>query len=176
MDEQWKDIKGYEGLYRISDKGTVKSITFRKCVHGIRTQTPAEVIMKPFDNGKGYQTITLTKDGKNKNHYIHRLVAEAFKQNPECLPEVNHKDYDKSNNCADNLEWCTRRENILHSACNMSVQHNQIGKSGLRYITIDKKGKFRVCIKKANIDRRFSSENDAIEFRNEVLHEIGYTI
>ena len=67
--------------------------------------------MKQSLHTKGYKTVCLTKDGKSKTHFVHRIVAEAFIDNPDNLPMVNHKDEDKTNNFAENLEWCTASYN-----------------------------------------------------------------
>lgn len=71
--------------------------------------------LSPVDNGKGYFILNINVDGKRKCKAIHRLIAEAFIPNPENLPEVNHKDSDRRNNCISNLEWVTHGQNIKHS-------------------------------------------------------------
>ena len=105
--EIWKDIEGYEGKYMVSNLGRVKSLNYRR--------TGKEKIMKGYDNGYGYLRVLLHKDGKVKNCRIHRLVAQAFLENPQNLPEVNHKDEDKTNNRVDNLEWCSRQYNNTYN-------------------------------------------------------------
>lgn len=100
MEENFKDIAGYEGLYQISNLGNVRSLKFGK-----------ERILKTGDI-KGYLVVGLCKEGVQKNHLVHRLVAEAFIDNPNNLPEVNHKDEDKTNNHVTNLEWCDNIYNI----------------------------------------------------------------
>lgn len=102
--ESWKDIAGYEGLYRISDLGRVKSI--RKIHHKI---------MNPCPNTWGYFRVTLRKDGTSYTLTIHKAVTDAFLPKFAEKKEVNHKDGDKSNNRLDNLERVTRKENIQHS-------------------------------------------------------------
>ncbi len=97
MQEEWKQIKGYEGLYEVSNLGRIRNA--------------AGHIMKPQDETGGYFAIGLTKNKKFSRHRIHRLVAEAFVPNPDSLPIVNHKDEDRKNNRADNLEWCTSQYN-----------------------------------------------------------------
>lgn len=67
------------------------------------------------DNGNGYKQVQIMRNAKRYTKYVHRLVAECFIENPDCLPEVNHKDGDKSNNTASNLEWCSRSQNLLHA-------------------------------------------------------------
>ena len=97
MIEELKDIKDYEGEYAITRDGRVWSYKSNK-------------FLKPKLVG-GYHQVNLYKDKKRKNYFIHRLVAEAFIPNPKGLPQVNHKDEDKSNNCVENLEWCDAKYN-----------------------------------------------------------------
>lgn len=107
MQEIWKDIKGYEGKYQVSNYGRVKSLNYRN--------TGKEQLMKPTLQTNGYLYFSLCKP--NKKFLIHRLVAEAFIPNPNNLPCVNHKDEDKTNNHVDNLEWCTHLYNINYGTC-----------------------------------------------------------
>ena len=117
MEEIWKDIKGYEGLYQVSNLGRVKSLKFGK-----------ERILKPGRKKIGYLIVLLyDNNGICKWFRIHRLVAEAFIPNPNNLPEVNHKDEDKSNNRVSNLEWCTRQYNNEYSK---AIPVNQYTLSG----------------------------------------------
>ena len=102
--ETWKAIAGYEGLYEISDQGRVKSLWYGK-----------EKIMKPQKGAPGYLQVGLCKDGHRKYLLVHRLVAEAFIQNPNNLDTVNHKDEVKTNNVASNLEWMSMKDNINYS-------------------------------------------------------------
>lgn len=99
QEEIWKDVVGYEGLYQVSNLGRVRSLGFDKWHKG-------KIIKGCFDGKKKYLFVSLHKEGKSKGFNIHRLVATAFIPNPNNLPQVNHKDEDKTNNCADNLEWC----------------------------------------------------------------------
>lgn len=175
--EKWKDIKGYEGLYQVSDCGRIKSITFRRCVHGIMTVSSAEKLLTPFDNGCGYLMIGLTKGQKRQNFYVHRLVATAFLDNNSKFPVVNHKDFNRKNNKVENLEWCTQKYNTIHATPRFKKQHNCRTNTGERYITKRKnRNLYRVCISKAGIDKSFNSKEKAIAYRDEVLCEIGYTI
>ena len=107
MDEIWKDISGYEGLYQVSNLGRVKS--FRESA---KFRKPEELILKPSLINSGYHVVTLySKDRKKHKFQVHRLVAEAFIANSKNLPCVNHKDENKINNQCDNLEWCTYQYN-----------------------------------------------------------------
>jgi hypothetical protein len=114
MEEIWKDIEGYEGIYQVSNLGRARSLD-RTIISGAYNSPMFKkgTILKPQPKGYiGYVGLSLSKDGKRENVYIHRLVAKAFIPNPDNLPEVNHKDENKKNNRADNLEWVTTQENI----------------------------------------------------------------
>jgi hypothetical protein len=99
--ENWRDIRGYEGLYQVSNEGRVKSLKWGK-----------EKILKAAKNNMGYLYVVLWKDGKQAHKLVHRLVAEVFIPNPNHYKEVNHKDECKTMNCVENLEWCDRKYNI----------------------------------------------------------------
>lgn len=107
MKEIWKDIKGYERLYEISNKGNVKSLNKKIQRSNDRIQTFKERKLKPGLSKNGYLTVQLFKNKKGKTKYIHKLVAEAFIPNLDNYPIINHKDENKQNNYVDNLEWCT---------------------------------------------------------------------
>ena len=110
MEEVWKPITGYEGLYEVSSLGRIKSLNYN--------HTGKEKILKICKDGRGYLCANLCKDGKAKNHAIHRLVAKAFLPNPDNLPQVNHKDENKENNKVENLEWCSRSYNCSYGTRN----------------------------------------------------------
>jgi len=111
--EIWKDVPGYEGLYQISTFGRVKSLPRIKRTKA--WQITSERILKPRVSGKEYLSVVLfDKKHEKKQWKVHRLVAIAFLPNPEELLEVNHKDENKGNNRADNLEWCTRSYNVKY--------------------------------------------------------------
>lgn len=120
--EIWKDIKGFEGLYQISNMGNVKSLSRIKR-NGRGYRTVPERILKPVDDSHGYLKVNLYKDGKRKTHKVHRLVAQAFCENQMGYNEVNHIDEDKTNNCAKNLEYCSRSYN-----CNYGTRNEKISK------------------------------------------------
>ena len=94
--EKWKDVSGYEGLYQVSNEGMVKSFKKGK-----------EKMLKLYKDKYGYYAVKLSKDGKHKFYYVHRLVAQEFVYNDNLFfNQINHKDEVKTNNKADNLEWC----------------------------------------------------------------------
>lgn len=99
----WKDIKGYKGKYQVSNTGKVRSMNYRNTGKG--------KLMKLGIRNAGYLQLGLYKDGKYKYYLVHRLVAEAFIPNPNNLPQVNHIDENKTNNCVWNLEWCNAKYN-----------------------------------------------------------------
>lgn len=113
MKEIWKNIPGYEGLYMVSNLGRVKSLPRYQDNHG-KPQFREGAIKPQYDNGKGYLAVNLYKNGKGSFRYVHILVATAFIPNPKSLPQVNHKDENKANNCVNNLEWCSALYNLTY--------------------------------------------------------------
>lgn len=112
MNEEWKPIEGYEGLYEVSNLGRVRSVERMVCGKGKCQRVWKSRVLKPRSNTTGYQQVSLTKDGKATIYLLHRLVAIAFIPNPYNLAIVNHKDENPLNNNADNLEWCTQLYNV----------------------------------------------------------------
>ena len=108
--EYWRPVLGYEGLYEVSNWGRVKSLPRNGTVKYAR-------ILKPDTDKDGYLYVVLSKNNKQKLFKIHRLVAEAFIPNPNNLPMINHKDENKQNNNAENLEWCDNKYNINYGSC-----------------------------------------------------------
>ena len=163
MNEIWKDIEGYEGIYQVSNFGVVKSlgryVENSGTINGL--YHVKEKFLIPTANKKrhDYFTIMLCKNGKQKRVRLNRLVAQAFIPNPDNKPEVNHIDGEKSNNRADNLEWVTSKENKEHAWANnlCSAEHrkapikcNETGicyesvASASKLIPCDRRGIFRV--------------------------------
>lgn len=116
MQEIWKPIKGFEGYYEVSNLGRIKSLpkTIYRIVKAV--VTPIEVgeyIMHP--HAAPYQMVTLRANGKSVIRSVHRIVAETFIPNPDNLPQVNHINEIKTDNRAENLEWCTQSYNLRYS-------------------------------------------------------------
>lgn len=112
MEETWKDIEEYEGLYQVSNMGRVKSVR-------------RNIILRPSIRN-GYKRVTLYTNNIPKRYSIHRLVAMAFIPNPDNLPQVNHKDENRTNNCISNLEWCTQEYNINYGTGNKRRAQKQL--------------------------------------------------
>ena len=122
--EEWRDVVGYEGLYQVSDQGRVKSLE-RKVPKWDGERTVKERILKPAPTKYGYLQFNLYAGGKQKALTVHRLVCEAFHENPDNKQEVNHINENKTDNRACNLEWCTRTENCNHGSRNERVAKAQ---------------------------------------------------
>ena len=110
MQEIWKDIEGYEGLYQVSNLGKIKSIQYLNRVNN--KSYPRNKILKIIINEKGYLKVDLYKLKKKKRFRIHRLIAQAFIPNPNNFPEINHINGNKQDNSINNLEWCTHSYNM----------------------------------------------------------------
>lgn len=118
--EEWRDIKGFEGYYQVSNLGRVRSLDYWYEHIGrgyvLHWELHKGRIMKMQKN-KGYNIVKLAKNSKQVTRQVHRLVAEAFIPNPDNLRVVNHKDENPANNNVDNLEWCTQNYNIHYGGC-----------------------------------------------------------
>ena len=121
--ELWATIKGFEGLYEVSNMGNVRSLKYGKIK-----------ILKLAKNKFGYYYVILSKNGKTKHFTVHRLVANAFIENPNNYPQINHKDENKTNNKVENLEWCNNQYNKRYSN---SKQVMGISENGRKTILLD---------------------------------------
>lgn len=178
MQEIWKPIKNLEGLYEVSNFGNVRSVDRvieQENSHGtgiMKRKLKGEMI-HPFDNGHGYLVVNLPNGCKRKNHYVHRLVADAFLGEPLKGQVINHKDYNTRNNDVRNLEWCTQKENVAHSIEHYRKRKNaDRTNTGHRYIyyctTTRYKKKYRVVVDRKEIGR-YETLEEAIEVRNRAM-------
>lgn len=113
--EYWKPIFNYEGLYEVSNLGRVRSLNYS------HTGKPQVLKTGYCGRNRAYKSVILYKEGKRETKTIHRLVAQAFIPNSLNLPEVNHKDENTLNNCAENLEWCDKPYNMNYGTRNKRV-------------------------------------------------------
>jgi hypothetical protein len=118
--EIWKDVKGYEGLYQVSNTGRLKRVAHERAD---KKHMLKERIARLSVDKDGYFYVKLRKDGAKRQLFIHRLVAEAFLDNPKSLPAINHKDGIKQNNTVENLEFCTFSYNTQHAYKNGLIKH-----------------------------------------------------
>ena len=117
MQEIWKDIEEYEGIYKVSNEGNVMRLETKIDAPYMKDsgyRTIKQTILKPQKRGK-YKCVRLSKDGKVKQYNVHRLVAAAFIPNPNNYPLVMHMDNDRHNNSVNNLQWGTTQMNAIHS-------------------------------------------------------------
>lgn len=120
--EAWRPVKGYEGLYEVSDCGRVRSLDryvefqYPGCPESRKLSRGR--ILSPGKTSHGYRSVALYSAEEKRHHRVNRLVAAAFIPNPEGKSEVNHKDCDKANDYVSNLEWCTHSENAMHAVAN----------------------------------------------------------
>lgn len=153
MEEIWKDIEGYEGLYQVSSLGRVKSlerIIKSKSALGkiFICRRQKEKILDCFKSG-GYLLVGLNKQNKQKMIYLHRIVCLSFLENPENKPCINHKNGIKTDNRVDNLEWCTYKENMSHA-----INNNLAGQLG------EKNGHSKLTKRKVrDIRKKYKSGN-----------------
>lgn len=122
--EEWRDISGYEGLYKVSNLGNVKSIDRWVSSKCNSKKFMKSKMLKQMINSRGYSMVGLSKEGKERRWFVHILVAKAFIPNPNNLPQINHiKEDEKTNNCVENLEWCDCKYN-----CNYGTRNQKVGK------------------------------------------------
>lgn len=113
---EWRPVKGYEGYYEVSENGDVRSVDREYYVESINQNRKKKgVVLKQQTSNTGYKTAHLSKDGDAKVCLVHRIVANAFLDNHDNLPQVNHKDGNRLNNRVDNLEWCSASYNSKYN-------------------------------------------------------------
>ena len=180
MEEIWKDIKGYEGLYMINNLGIIKSLPRNGTIS-------SERILNQYYDKYGYKYVALHNKGIKK-YKVHRLVAEAFIPNPNNLPQVNHKNYIRDDNKITNLEWCDNKYNAEYSKiCHKKLTTKSISEisnanTGEFYIYKRKrKGKngnsyyvYRVIIGHIEYASSIKTLEEAIAFRDLKIEELNY--
>jgi len=128
----------------------------------------SKMVLKNWNSGVGYKSVSLSKDGIIYKKTIHRLVAEHFIDNPENKSYVDHIDRDKTNNMYWNLRWATNSENVRNTTA------RKTNKLGEKYISFVKsRNRFNIRISTHNIVKEFKTIEEAIEYRNEIAKELG---
>lgn len=131
--EVWKPIKGYEGLYEVSNKGNVRSLD-RHVMCGKQYCLLKGKPIKPYYTPMGYLMVSLSKN----KYYLHRLIAEAFIPNPNNLPCIDHINTVRDDNRLENLRWCTKKENANNP---LTREHLTCRKTNKPVYYIDEQGK-----------------------------------
>jgi hypothetical protein len=122
-----RDVVGYEGLYLVTSDGFIISLPREHNNYKGDCYVTKAKVLKNHETTDGYLRAALTKNGKTKLTFVHRIVAEAFLENPNSYPEVNHKDENPKNNNVENLEWCTKQYNIDYSKSKRVAQYTEDG-------------------------------------------------
>lgn len=169
--EIWKDVKGYEGRYKVSNLGNVKSLASY-------TTRKTDYIMKGWINNKGYKKVLLSVEADIKVWSVHRIVAISFLENPLNLPQVNHIDEDKNNNHYSNLEWCTCKYNNNHGTRTLraTASNNIRKRSCIPVLKLDIDGnllKRYESKKEALLDLGINQEHLRILLTEEFNHNLG---
>lgn len=128
---KWKEIKGWEGRYDVSNNGEIRS-----WYYGLKRLSEPRLLKIKTDKD-GYRVITLHHGDIKKTYIVHRLVAIAFLPNPQKLPQINHIDGDKNNNSVDNLEWCSSQKNMRHAFDSGLISKENISKGQKRRYSRD---------------------------------------
>lgn len=169
--EIWKDIKGFENLYQVSNLGRVKSLPKIHNCYEFKNYLTKEKFLKGYPNSKGYLRVYLKRDKKEHKKFIHRLVAESFLENPFNKKEVNHIDHNILNNKITNLEWVSHQENMQWAWENGRLNHIvEIGKTSYRkgLAKAQEKVKRKVCKldNKGNIIKVYNTMTEAWKENN----------
>lgn len=117
----WKEIPNYEGIYEVSDKGEIRSVTRTVNHNNGVVRVLRSYILKQTTKKEGYKSCCLSKNNKKSSFYVHRIVAKCFINNPENKSCVNHKNGIKTDNYVSNLEWCSYSENETHKANELCI-------------------------------------------------------
>lgn len=158
-EENWKDIKDYEGIYQVSNLGKLKSLDRIDCNGGYRKGK----ILSQGNDKDGYKLVGLAKDGVTKTNKVHRLVSLHFICNPDNKPQVNHINGCVFDNRVENLEWATNSENLIHSFKTLGRSSKGILNYGCTLTEkqvlniFNEKGKLREISKKYKVDKQIVS-------------------
>jgi hypothetical protein len=171
MKEVWKDIKGYEGLYQVSNYGRIKSLS--RLIKNSNNRITKEKIRKQVYDKDNYLTISLSKNGKISTFKVHRLVAQAFIPNTKNKPTVNHKNGIKNDNKVENLEWATDKEQMEH--CIKILGYDPHIKKTYPKKVKRSDGKIYDSIKEASIENNVSSSNITMSCQGKCKKIGGYT-
>ena len=159
MMEEWRAVPGYEGLYEVSNKGNVRNV---------RRNT----LLRLSKDCYGYIQVSLYKNGRRTGLRVHRLVTEAFLPNPDNLPEVNHKDEDKTNNRVENLEWCDHKYNMNYGTRNIRAKETAIKNGYWSSLSKEEKEERRKeNSKKCYQEKKKLSKEEKEERKKEYLHK-----
>ena len=148
MIHEWRDVVGYEGLYRVSEYGDIMSLSYK--------QTGEKRLLKPRKNKDGYMFVRLSKNGKVKAFFVHRLVATAFCEGGDYFQQVNHIDEDTTNNHYLNLEWCSPEYNVNYGTRNKRASESN-----------------KVKVKCIELNMVFNSVSEASEYMNTSISNIS---
>ena len=175
--EIWKDVPDFND-YQVSTYGNVRvKSRYKNHSHAGFKSLLKEHYVKQTDNGYGYLIVTMHYDGKRQNRYVHRLVAQAFIENPNGYNTINHKDFNKYNNHVENLEWCTQKYNVNYSSDRMSKPKSIVKPSvrtNEKYI-IYRKERNRYVVKILGKSYgSYKTLNEAVARRNEVVNDLNY--
>jgi hypothetical protein len=160
-DERWTPISGWPGLFEVSSCGRIKSLQHRTSMD-VGKDVLQERFLKQRHDKDGYMLVDLYKDGQKVTCKVHRLVADAFIENPENKPQVNHKDGNKANNAVSNLEWASDSENKVHRFTKLEKPKSKSGVYGVNWRA--DRGKWRAYLSVGGYTHLglFSSKAEAI--------------
>ena len=167
-EEIWRPVVGYEGLYEVSSYGRVKSVDryVKTCYEAYKLQKGK--ILSLVKDKDGYLRVFLFCNGKGHRKFAHRLVAQAFIQNPNNFPIINHKDEDKTNNSVDNLEWCDSKYNNTYGTRKDKVRESKL-KSG--YWTGLSRKEYRKKYYQENKDKKREYQHQYYQENKEKIRE-----
>lgn len=135
---EWRPVPEHEGRYEVSSCGQVRRLPEELLKRGHHNQKSvwwSGGVLRQANTSSGYKQVDLCSHGGRRTHRVHQLVAKAFLLNPENKPNVNHKNFDRTDNRVENLEWCTQKENCQHAVKNGHAANNRGGRHGMSKLT-----------------------------------------